>query len=130
MLRFLIAMGLIFITAGCYDTSEMQGYTNRQDIMNMSVPENPGPQTNNPRSIERVGETWGLKQDRDQIRNAAHTVPGVHVQRIIMENNHAWVTVSTEEKLSDNEKEQWTLDLAEKIQDAVPSYDVSVKTEG
>ncbi|WP_173918563.1 hypothetical protein [Halobacillus sp. Marseille-Q1614] len=130
MLRLLLTIGLILLTAGCYNTNEMQGHTNRQDIMDMGVQKEPSPTTDNPRSIERVGDTWGLKQDRDQIRNAAHTVPGVHVQRIIMENNHAWVTVSTDKKLADDEKEQWTKDMAKTIRDAVPGYDVTVKTEG
>ncbi|GGF21765.1 hypothetical protein GCM10010954_20730 [Halobacillus andaensis] len=128
----LTAILFLLITVGCgqnldENLEKSQGYTNRQDIMNMGLEDDPSTTPTNPRSIERVGDTWGEKENRDQIREAALTVEGVNVERIILEQDNAWVTVRVDEELTKEEHKQWSEKVAEKIRNAVPDYDVTVK---
>ncbi|MCP3027563.1 hypothetical protein [Halobacillus sp. A5] len=124
------AILLILFTVGCgQNLDESQGHTNRQDIMNMGLEDDPNTTPENPRSIERVGDTWGVKEVRQQISEAAQTIPGVDVERIIIEADNAWVTVSVADDLSGNELERWTHNVEERITNAVPDYNVTVKVK-
>ncbi|MCP3033208.1 YhcN/YlaJ family sporulation lipoprotein [Halobacillus sp. A1] len=126
----LTVLFLILFTAACApNLDESQGHTNRQDIMNMGLEENPQTNPTNPRSIERVGETWGDKQMRDQMRDAAHTVPGVHVERIIMDGDRAWVTVSLAGDLTEDEQKAVKEEVTNQIKNSVPDYNVTVKSK-
>lgn len=130
MLRFIAILFVLFLGAcGQTDLEQSQGHTNRQDVMNMGLENRPSPAGENPRSIERVGDTWGQKEDRNQIREAAHTIEGVEVERIIIQANDAWVTVSATEDLTEEEKQEWIDNVKETIQNAVPDYNVTVKVQ-
>ncbi|MFG6147308.1 hypothetical protein [Halobacillus sp. B23F22_1] len=127
MFRWAAILFLLFIVGCGQNLEESQGHTNRQDIMNMGLEDDPSTTPTNPRSIERVGDTWGEKEIRDQMREAALTIEGVNVERIILEQDNAWVTVRVEEQLTKEEHEQWSEKVAEKISNAVPDYNVTVK---
>ncbi|WP_101842372.1 hypothetical protein [Halobacillus sp. Marseille-P3879] len=121
---------LIIFAAGCgQNLDESQGHTNRQDIMNMGLEDEPNTTPTNPRSIERVGETWGVKEDRQQIKEAAQTIPGVDVERIIIDADNARVTVRLMEDLNEEDLERLTDNIEQRVSNAVPEYNVRVKVK-
>ncbi|UOR11242.1 HMG-box domain-containing protein [Halobacillus amylolyticus] len=121
---------MTLITAACGQQYEnFQGSTNREDIENMSLQdENTSDvEYENPRSMDRVGDTWGRKQDREMMKEAANQVPGVTVKRVIIEAGQAWVTVSVDRELSNEEKMDWSKQIKESVYGAVPRYNINVK---
>ncbi|MBM7551781.1 hypothetical protein [Thalassobacillus pellis] len=81
-----------------------------------------------PRTMRNVGDTWGLKQDRELIRSAAESVPGVEVQRVIIDSTTARVTANIEqENLSDADKQEWIAQIKQAIERAMPRYDIRVR---
>jgi hypothetical protein len=79
--------------------------------------------------MNKVGYTWGLKQDRENMKAAAQQLPGVEVKRVTLEANQAWVTVHIEgdEDLSKEEKAEWKAQVQEAVYQAVPRYDIHVR---
>ncbi|UOQ45338.1 hypothetical protein MUN89_05155 [Halobacillus salinarum] len=131
MLR-IIGAGMLAVTvlAACgynRDVDKYQGMTNRQDVEDMGANHKITSQTENPRMIDNVGYTWGLKQDRNMMKEAAEEVKGVSVKRVIIESGTAWVTVSAGKNLSDNEVQQVRKEVQKKVYNAVPRYDIHVK---
>ncbi|UOQ94971.1 hypothetical protein MUO14_08605 [Halobacillus shinanisalinarum] len=131
MVRIIGALVMMtLITAACgqqYDN--FQGSTNREDIENMSLQDEntSDAEYENPRSMDRVGDTWGLKQDREMMKEAANQVPGVTVKRVIIEAGQAWVTVSVDRELSSDEEMDWSEQIKDSVYSAVPRYNINVK---
>ncbi|CDQ18816.1 hypothetical protein [Halobacillus karajensis] len=122
-------LALMFLSACGFQGEKYQGMTNRDDVENMGYNNEVTRETENPRTINKVGDTWGLKQDREMMKEAAQEMPGVEVKRVILESNQAWVTVHVdgEEDLSKEERADWTSQIQEAIYQAVPRYDIHVK---
>ncbi|WP_163527443.1 hypothetical protein [Halobacillus ihumii] len=119
----------LFMTACGQGYENFQGSTTRDDIENLSVKDEHTSEAEieNPRSMDNVGNTWGLKQDRELMKEAANQVPGVTVKRVIIEAGQAWVTVDVDRKLSSDEKMDWTKQIKEAVYKAVPRYNINVK---
>ncbi|MFQ3546602.1 hypothetical protein Q7A53_21200 [Halobacillus rhizosphaerae] len=128
MLR-MIGTGLMALTllSACGQSGSYQGMTNRQDVKDMGANHKITAQTENPRSINNVGYTWGLKQDRNMMKEAAESVDGVHVKRVIMEASTAWVTVKVDRNLSKAETTKVQNLIKKKVYNAVPRYNINVK---
>ncbi|MGP4059176.1 hypothetical protein [Halobacillus litoralis] len=131
MFRFILmlAVSLMLMTACGLQMENYQGQTSRDDVENMGMNNEATEETENPRSISKVGDTWGMKQDRELIKESAQELPGVEVKRVILEANKVWVTVDIagEDEMSEKEKEEWKAQVEEAIYQAVPSYDIQVK---
>ncbi|ARI76060.1 hypothetical protein [Halobacillus mangrovi] len=131
MLRALTVLVISAFTLGAcgFQMENYQGETSRDDIENMGMNEKVTTDTQNPRSIKYVGETWGLKQDRELIKKSVEQMPGVNVKRVILEASRVWVTVDIdgEKDMSKAEKEEWKKEIEQTIYQAVPRYDVDVK---
>ncbi|MFD2922925.1 hypothetical protein [Halobacillus naozhouensis] len=131
MLRIIMAGVLmtLLMTACGQNYSNYQGSTNRETIENLSTQneQTSEVENENPRSMDRVGDTWGLKQDRNLMKEAANQVPGVTVKRVIIEAGQAWVTVEVDRELSSDEKMDWTKQIKDAVYRAVPRYNINVK---
>ncbi len=131
MIRIIMAgiLMTLFMTACGQGYENFQGSTTRDDIENLSVKDEHTSEAEieNPRSMDNVGNTWGLKQDRELMKEAANQVPGVTVKRVIIEAGQAWVTVDVDRKLSSDEKMDWTKQIKEAVYKAVPRYNINVK---
>ncbi|MGI8316602.1 hypothetical protein [Halobacillus mangrovi] len=131
MLRALTVIVIsAFILAACgFQMENYQGETSRDDVENMGMNEKVTTDTQNPRSIKYVGDTWGLKQDRELIKESVEQMPGVNVKRVILEASRVWVSVDIdgEKDMSKAEKEEWKKEIEQTIYQAVPRYDVDVK---
>lgn len=119
----------LLMTACGQNYSNYQGSTNRETIENLSTQneQTSEVENENPRSMDRVGDTWGLKQDRNLMKEAANQVPGVTVKRVIIEAGQAWVTVEVDRELSSDEKMDWTKQIKDAVYRAVPRYNINVK---
>lgn len=121
---------LCLLAAGCgTQVEKYQGQTSRDDVENMGMNNEVTMEDENPRSVNKVGHTWGLKQDRELIKTAAQQLEGVAVKRVIMEADQVWVTVDIagEEDMSEEEREEWKDQVGEAVYKAVPRYDIHVK---
>ncbi|MFG6114049.1 hypothetical protein ACGTN9_02585 [Halobacillus sp. MO56] len=99
-----------------------------EGLMNTQNPEEKGSQIDNPRMINNVGDSWGLKQDREKIKSAAESVPGVEVERIILEGPLVRVTANVDnDRLSDGDRQDWEQQIEQAIYRAVPRYDIKVR---
>ncbi|KHE72522.1 hypothetical protein [Halobacillus sp. BBL2006] len=131
MLRALtvIMLSIFFMTACGLQMDKYQGQTSRDDVENMGMNERVTTDTENPRLIKYVGDTWGLKQDRELIKKTVNDMPGVTVKRVIIEASRVWVTVDIdgEDKLSKAELEDWKDEIHQAVYKAVPRYDINVK---
>lgn len=131
MNRWIIYMVLsIMLLSACGMQGEKyQGITSRDDVENMGYNNEVTRGQESPRSMNKVGDTWGLKQDRQMIKDAAQELPGVQVKRVILEANQVWVTVDIEgeEEMSKEEKADWESQIQEAVYQAVPRYDIHVK---
>ncbi|MYL49514.1 hypothetical protein GLV98_08450 [Halobacillus litoralis] len=131
MRRFLLMAGIaVFLLSACgLQGEKYQGMTSRDDVENMGYNNEVTRGQESPRSMNKVGDTWGLKQDRQMIKEAAQQLPGVEVKRVTLEANQVWVTAHIEgdEDLSKEEKEEWKAQIQEAVYQAVPRYDIHVK---
>ncbi|QHT48174.1 hypothetical protein M662_17370 [Bacillus sp. SB49] len=125
----LLVILVVGAACGLQQGDKYQGMTSRDDIENMGMNNEVTRDTENPRSIDKVGYTWGLKQDRENMKEAVQQLPGVDVKRIILEAGDAWVTVDIdgEADMSDSELSEWKKQIQEAVFQAVPRYDVHVK---
>lgn len=99
-----------------------------EGLMNTQNPEEKGNQIDNPRMINNVGDSWGLKQDREKIKSAAESVPGVEVERVILEGPLVRVTANVDnDRLSDGDRQDWEQQIEQAIYRAVPRYDIKVR---
>ncbi|REJ05370.1 MULTISPECIES: lipoprotein [Halobacillus] len=133
MRRFLLMAGMaVFLLSACgLQGEKYQGMTSRDDVENMGYNNEVTRGQESPRSVNKVGDTWGLKQDRENIEKAAEQLPGVEVKRVTLEANQVWVTAHLEgdEKLSNEEKADWESQIREAVYQAVPRYDIHVKVK-
>ncbi|MBH0230576.1 hypothetical protein H0267_10160 [Halobacillus sp. KCTC 3957] len=131
MLKYTAIMVLvILVLTGCgLQMERYQGQTSRDDVENMGMNDKVTVDTQNPRSIKNVGNTWGLKQDRQMIKDAVAQMEGVEVRRVILEASQVWVSVDVdnEEDMSKEEKEQMQEKIKQTIFKAVPRYNIHVK---
>ncbi|MFG6119444.1 hypothetical protein [Thalassobacillus sp. B23F22_16] len=115
------------LLAACGGADE-QGQGPTQDLMDTQHPEERGSQIDNPRTINNVGDSWGLKQDREKVKQAAESVPGVEVERVILEGPIVRVTANVDNgRLADGEREEWEEQIEQAIYRAVPRYDIEVR---
>ncbi|WP_079528297.1 hypothetical protein [Halobacillus hunanensis] len=130
MIRIIMAgiLMTLFMTACGQEYENFQGSTTRDDIENLSVKDEHTSEAEieNPRSMDLVGDTWGLKQDRELMKEAANQVPGVTVKRVIIEAGQARVTVDVDRELSSDEKMDWSKQIKEAVYSAVPRYNINV----
>ncbi|SFK15062.1 hypothetical protein SAMN04487936_10825 [Halobacillus dabanensis] len=124
-----MVLTIMLLTACGMQGEKYQGMTSRDDVENMGYNNEVTRGQENPRSVNKVGDTWGLKQDRQMIKDAAQELPGVQVKRVILEANQVWVTVDLEgeKDMSKEEKADWESQIQEAIYQAVPRYDIHVK---
>ncbi|MGR9048479.1 LptM family lipoprotein [Halobacillus faecis] len=131
MKRFLLMAGMavVLLSACGLQGDKYQGMTSRDDIENMGYNNEVTRGQESPRSMNKVGHTWGLKQDRENMKEAAQQLSGVEVKRIALEANQAWVTVHIkgDEDLSKEERAEWEAQIQEAVYQAVPRYDIHVK---
>lgn len=121
---------LCLFAAGCgTQVEKYQGQTSRDDVENMGLNNEVTMEDENPRSVNKVGHTWGLKQDREMAKTAAQQLEGVTVKRVIMESDQIWVTVDVagEDEMSDEERDEWKEQIGQAVYKAVPRYDIHVK---
>ncbi|MBN9655250.1 hypothetical protein GLW00_02405 [Halobacillus litoralis] len=123
------AMAAVLLSACGLQGDKYQGMTSRDDVENMGYNNEVTRGEESPRSMNKVGYTWGLKQDRENMKAAAQQLPGVEVKRVTLEANQAWVTVHIEgdEDLSKEEKAEWKAQVQEAVYQAVPRYDIHVR---
>ncbi|RWZ58966.1 hypothetical protein EQV77_08410 [Halobacillus fulvus] len=132
MYRVLVLMMVLVMLSACgLQVEKYQGQTSRDDVENMGANNKVTSETEHPRMVQNVGDTWGKKQDREQIRTAVELMPEVSVKRIILEAGRAWVTVDVEgeDELSESEKKDWQEEIEQAIYKAAPRYDVQVKVK-
>ncbi|WP_226581437.1 YhcN/YlaJ family sporulation lipoprotein [Halobacillus litoralis] len=131
MIRSILTMllSLAVLTACGLQTEKYQGQTSRDDVENMGMNNDVTRENENPRSMNKVGKTWGLKQDRQMIKEAAQKLEGVEVKRVIIEANKVWVTVDVEgeKDMSKEELDEWKSQIKEAVYQAVPRYDIAVR---
>ncbi|ASF40904.1 hypothetical protein CEH05_17770 [Halobacillus halophilus] len=131
MFRYtIVVLAAVLFLSGCgLQVDKYQGQTSRDDVENMGMNEKITTDTQNPRLIKYVGDSWGLKQDRKLIKEAAAEVPGVKVKRVILEASQVWVSVDmkNEDKMSDEEIEEWKSEIKQAVYKAVPRYNIHVK---
>ncbi|TGB01606.1 hypothetical protein [Halobacillus salinus] len=130
MSKTLLVIGAIMFLSACgLQTEHYQGQTSRDDVENMGMNDDATQQTQNPRVVNEPGTTWGLKQDRELMKQAVDQIPGVKVKRLIMEASQVWVTVDVDgaEDLSEEELKDWKTEVKQAIYRAVPRYNTHVK---
>ena len=131
MMRIVLFMAVsVMLLSGCgLQVEKYQGMTSRDDVENMGYNNEVTRGEESPRSMNKVGDTWGLKQDRQMIKEAAQQLPGVEVKRVILEASQVWVTVDVEgeDEMSKDEREDWEAQVQEAVYQAVPRYDIHVK---
>ncbi|WP_181346756.1 hypothetical protein [Thalassobacillus sp. CUG 92003] len=126
----LMGMAVMLVMTGCLGSDDnYQGSTNRDDIKQMGQVDDTDEPMQNPRQIGNVGNTWGLKVDRDKIKAAAESVEGVDVQRIILEAAYVRVTVKVDDKMTGKERDSKEREVRLAAERAVPRYDYHVKVK-
>ncbi|WP_037986078.1 hypothetical protein [Thalassobacillus devorans] len=122
-----IIMGAAIFLAACGGAGgKDQGAD--EGLMDTQNTEERGNQIDNPRMINNVGDSWGLKQDREKIKSAAESVPGVEVERVILEGPLVRVTANVpDNSLSDGDRQDWEQQIEQAIYRAVPRYDIKVR---
>jgi hypothetical protein len=122
--------GMFLIMTACGNLDKYQGQTEDPNpaAEEMEFVDRPPSGVDNPRMINDVGETWGLAEDREKIKQAAESVPGVDVQRIILEASKVRVTADVDrENLSEADKKDWEEQILNAVEQAMPRYDITVK---
>ncbi|MFD1020074.1 hypothetical protein [Thalassobacillus hwangdonensis] len=132
MKKWALALALLSfsVLAACNNMEDYQGQNEDPNptAEEMKFTDTKPSGIDNPRTINNVGRTWGLKQDRDKIIESAESVPGVKVERVILESGFVRVTASIDEKdLSEADKKDWAKQIEETIEGAMPRYDIKVK---
>ncbi|MCD5324045.1 MULTISPECIES: hypothetical protein [Pontibacillus] len=85
-------------------------------------------QSDNPMQINQVGETWGLRKDREKVYEAVDTLEGVKVRRVIFNKDVVRVRVTVDEDIKSNDERMVTTqNIKTAIQRALPRYNIRVK---
>ncbi|KGP92464.1 hypothetical protein N780_13800 [Pontibacillus chungwhensis BH030062] len=85
-------------------------------------------QSDNPMQINQVGETWGLKKDKEKVFEAVDTLEGVTVRRVTFNKDVVRVRVTVEEDIKSNDERMVKAKkIKTAIQRALPRYNIRVK---
>ncbi|KGX86404.1 hypothetical protein [Pontibacillus marinus] len=83
-------------------------------------------QNESPMQMNQVGETWGLKQDKQKIFEAVEEVPNVEVRRVNFNGSTAHVRVKATDISGSDERIALTNKLRRNIEGALPRYKIRV----
>ncbi|MYL35682.1 hypothetical protein GLW08_14795 [Pontibacillus yanchengensis] len=85
-------------------------------------------QTDNPKQMNQVGETWGIRLDKEKVHEAIDLVDGVEVRRVNFTGSHAYVSIrATQDNLSDDERKVLENKAQTAVENALPRYRIRVK---
>lgn len=125
----MLLISIMLLSACGIQQEHYQGQTSRDDVENMGMNDDATRQTQNPRVVNEPGTTWGIKQDRELMKQAVNDIPGAKVKRLIVEASQVWITVDVDgsENLSEEELDDWKTEVKKVIYRAVPRYNTHVK---
>lgn len=125
-------VAILFVIGGCgagnqnHSLDDMQRLSTTNDNTDLVNVNDTDVKSDNPRSINQVGETWGKGHDRQKIVDSLAGVNGAEVSRVTFFGNTARVTVNIDEDLSEENRQIWYNKIKQTIEKAMPRYKVKL----
>ncbi len=85
-----------------------------------------GLQNESPMQMNQVGETWGLRKDKEKVLEAVEQIPDVEVRRVNFNGSTAHVRVKATNISGSDERMTLTHKVRRKIEGALPRYNIRV----
>ncbi|KGX86461.1 hypothetical protein [Pontibacillus litoralis] len=84
-------------------------------------------QTDNPQQMNQVGESWGLRLDKEKVYETVALIDGVEVRRVNFTGSKAYVAVrATNEDIDEEERNRLEQQTKAALEEALPRYRLQV----